>query len=185
MKEVCIEQQAELPFTDSIRLFEDILMMGVDLRVRATGRSMIPFLQGGEILTIRKVPSSSLRRGDLIFLRTSEGYPLMHRIIKIQRQQGHAYFCTKGDALITPDAFVREDRVLGKVITIESARAWEEPRALPMDSPLQRCRGLAVVLTGRIRTVLYRILSRLSPVSFRVDPDTSGSRRNNSNKGVL
>ena len=48
---------------DILRLFEDILQNGTDLRVRVTGRSMMPFLKGGEVLTIRQTPSLLFEKG--------------------------------------------------------------------------------------------------------------------------
>ena len=57
------------PF-EALSLFQDILSSGMFLRVRVTGRSMSPFLTGGEIIMIKKTPASCLRKGDLVFLKT-------------------------------------------------------------------------------------------------------------------
>ena len=54
-------------------LFADILNKGLNLRLKVTGRSMQPFLRGGETVTIKKVPCSELRRGDLIFFDSPQG----------------------------------------------------------------------------------------------------------------
>ena len=45
----------ELFEKEKLTFFEDILDKGLTLCVKVTGRSMSPFLQGGEILTIKKV----------------------------------------------------------------------------------------------------------------------------------
>ena len=71
------EFQSEL-----LRLFEDILDKGADLRVKVTGRSMSPYLRGGEVLTIRKWPCCSLERGDLVLCRNSFDRPVLHRLIR-------------------------------------------------------------------------------------------------------
>jgi len=98
-------------------LFEDILNDGISLRVKVTGRSMAPFLQGGEILTIKRVPYASLHKGDLIFFKNSHGFPLLHRIIKKDTKSVQ----TKGDALMAFDEPVCEKDALGKVCIIERA----------------------------------------------------------------
>ena len=56
-------------------LFEDILNAGSRLRVRVTGRSMAPFLGGGETVTLKQVPFTSLHRGDLILFKNSHACP--------------------------------------------------------------------------------------------------------------
>ena len=113
---------SEIPMSESILFFEDILAAGAGLRVKATGRSMLPFLRGGEILTIKKVPPSSLRMGDVIFFRRNPGgQAVVHRIVRKsgERETGFT-FRTKGDALIGPDEPVSEQEILGKVCAVES-----------------------------------------------------------------
>ena len=123
---------------ETISLFEDILNRGLIVRVRATGRSMSPFLAGGEILTIQKVPSSSLQIGDLIFYKTREGFPLLHRIVKKQREKDMFIFQTKGDALISIDGPVTEDSILGKVCSIENRLASGKIKHIDMESKYRR-----------------------------------------------
>jgi signal peptidase I len=103
-----------------LSLFEDLLNGGSDLRVRVTGRSMRPFLRGGEVLTLRKVPGPSLKKGDLILFRNRDGFPLLHRIVHATRKvSGTIAFQTKGDALTAFDGPVSDHEVLGKVCRIE------------------------------------------------------------------
>lgn len=111
--------------SEKFELFEDILNSGLSLRVKVTGRSMAPFLQGGEILTIKKVPYSSLQKGDLIFFKNRNGFLILHRIIK-KRQDSDCMiaFQTKGDALIAFDEPVRDNDILGKVCKIEDGSKY-------------------------------------------------------------
>ncbi|MEW6584091.1 MAG: hypothetical protein AB1442_00595 [Nitrospirota bacterium] len=137
---------------DTVAFFEDILQSGISLRTRATGRSMGSFLQGGEILTIRKVLPSSLRRGDLIFFKTPQGHPVMHRIIKKKKgRRGELVFRTRGDALRLVDGPVHEDRILGKVCAIEKALAEGGMKRIDMEKPLWRAANFSLVLVGLAR----------------------------------
>src|SRR4030043_1915029 len=103
-----------------LHLFEEILNSDSNLRVKVTGRSMSPFLRGEEILTIKKVPYTSLKIGDLIFFKNGQGYPVLHRIIKKKQvQDGVITFQTKGDALIAFDEPIKNNKILGKVCKIE------------------------------------------------------------------
>jgi signal peptidase I len=117
--------RTELPLSGRLGLFEEVLAHGADLRVRVTGRSMVPFLRGGEVVVVRKVACSSLRRGDIIFFRDREGFPVVHRIVGRERR-GHqdGGFRTKGDALCLPDEPVREGDILGMVCAVESDHAF-------------------------------------------------------------
>ena len=111
--------------TDTLKLYEDILNSGSCLRVKVTGRSMSPFLRGEEILTIKKVPYTSLKRGDLIFFKNGQGYPVLHRIIKKkQNQDGVITFQTKGDAMIAFDEPIQDNKILGKVCKIEDGSKY-------------------------------------------------------------
>lgn len=106
---------------ETLEFFEHILNEGLILRVRVTGRSMIPFLRGEEILTIRKVPYSSLRNGDIIFFKNRAGYPFVHRIVRKSRNGDAAFtFQTKGDAMTLPDEPVPGEEILGKVCKVEN-----------------------------------------------------------------
>ncbi len=115
---------------------------------------MVPFLRGGEVLTIRKVPYSFLKRGDLILFRNSHGKAVIHRIIR-KKKCGRVQ--TKGDAAISLDEPVREDDVLGKVCEIErttsciSMETWE--RALS---------NYILAITQLIRCGIYHALGFFS-----------------------
>jgi len=146
---------------DILRLFEDILRNGTSLRVRVTGRSMAPFLNGGEILTIKKIPDSSFQIGDLIFFKTRYGSLLLHRIIRKQYKD-MVIFQTKGDAAVIPDEPVSEHDVLGKVYKIEKILSSGRTKHIDMESPFWKTINymLAVINIGKSKT--YTALRRSS-----------------------
>ena len=143
----------ELIEIEKLMLFEDILEREISLRVKVTGNSMASFLNGGEILTIRKVPSSSLHIGDLIFFKTSEGIPVLHRILKKERKDNKHIFQTKGDALLSMDEPAYESDILGKVCRIESDFNGKR-KYIDMESSLWRNINylLAVINIGKSKT---------------------------------
>lgn len=120
-------------------LFRDILAGGLSLRVKVTGRSMAPFLRGGEVVTIKKVPRRDLRVGDLILVGDKTGMPLVHRLVRKKRTGDDEYiFQTKGDAVWTLDQPVGHDEVLGKVCRIERFHPVAGVQNVDMNSPFQR-----------------------------------------------
>lgn len=145
---------------DVLILFEDILRRGADLRIKVTGTSMSPFLCGGEVLTIRKVSHSSLRRGDIIFFRNSQGDPVVHRIIRMREDlPGATALQTKGDASRALDAPVREEDVFGKVCKIERPNS-----VINMETTVRR--GINY-LTAITHLIAWRLHSFVCSLGFR------------------
>jgi len=143
----------------TLRLFEDILNSGLSLRVKVTGRSMSPFLRGGEILTIRKVPLSSLQTGDLIFFKNHLGSRLLHRIIKKKRDNNGMFaFQTKGDALRVCDESVRHDEILGKVFKIEKINSVICSKHINMESTSWQTINYLIATTCLFESRLFSIL---------------------------
>ncbi len=148
-------------------LCEEILAAGSGIRMKVTGRSMTPFLEGNETVSIRKVPASSLRRGDLILFKTRQDTLVLHRIIKkIFVDKNTLFFQTKGDALKAADDPVHQSAVLGKVCGIEKAGIFGRLRKINMDSFPQRTANLLPVFVYQLNVSLdlikglsYRVLA--------------------------
>jgi signal peptidase I len=146
--------------SDVLGLFEDILRSGVNLRVRVTGRSMMPFLADGETLTIGRVSCCSLHRGDLILFRGQDDRPVLHRILQKRKSgDGTFYFLTKGDALTTFDGEIHEENVLGRVLLIERTLPSGKTRHMDMTSPFYRGMNFSIALLDFFRTHTFYFLS--------------------------
>jgi signal peptidase I len=144
---------------DVLGLFREILQQGTDLRVRVTGRSMRPFLRGGEVLTIRRTPSLFLRKGDLILFRNSHEEPVLHRILsRRKKEDGTFCFTTKGDALLSFDEEIHEDSVLGRVLQIQRPAGSGRAAPVDMNSMFYRCLNFSVAVLGFFKTRTYSFL---------------------------
>lgn len=165
-----MERSPETPVNprlpESSAFFEDILNRGLSLRVRATGRSMAPFLKGGEIVTIKKVPCSSLRIGDLIFFKNRGRSLLLHRIVKKQRGGNGLVFQTKGDAVHGIDDPVHENIILGKVCTIEKIHSCNPMKPVDMESSRQRGINYVRAKVGLGTAKLYSAVPKKAVTSF-------------------
>jgi hypothetical protein len=143
-----------------LKLFEDILNSGLSLRVKATGRSMSPFLRGGEILTIKKVPSCSLRTGDLIFFKNHDGLPLIHRIVGKRSNSNIHLFQTKGDAVLRMDDPVSEHNIIGKVCGIEKKNTGDGIRFIDMRSGFWKTVNYTLAVISLGKSKIYSAVSR-------------------------
>src|SRR4030042_4909469 len=142
--------------TRNFSIFEDILNDGLNLRVKVTGRSMAPFLKGGEILTIKKVPCHLLHRGDLIFFKNRYNSHTIHRIIKKRlAKNGMTIFQTKGDALIAFDAPVHETEVIGKVCRIDKIASNDKSKIINMESDILKKWNYLIAFTGLVKSKVY------------------------------
>jgi len=153
--------------TNALPLFEDILNNGSRLRVKVTGKSMAPFLQGEEILTIKKAPHHALRKGDLIFFKNSQGAPLLHRIIqKRKSSDGKITFRTKGDALIAFDEPVQHHRVLGKVCRIEKPNSRAASKCINTESLKWQTINALIAQISLFKSYFYYALFRFKDRVF-------------------
>lgn len=144
------------------RLFEDILCAGSILRVKVTGRSMAPFLHGGEIVTIKNVPCGSLFRGDLIFFKNIQDILILHRIVhKKKGSDGTIIFLTKGDALRAFDEPVPDREVLGKVVKIEKTNSRGEVKHIDIELKSLRVINYIIAITGLAKSVIFYTFDRL------------------------
>lgn len=147
--------------TDTLKLYEDILNTGSSIRIKVTGRSMSPFLKGNEILSIKKVPVSSLQKGDLILFKNPQDAPVIHRIIKrFSANEDNPFFQTKGDALFMPDAPVSQKDVLGKVCKIEETAFLPWASNINMESFCWKKVNFSIAMLGLIRTELRSAILR-------------------------
>ena len=134
------------------RLMEEALAQGNSVRVRVTGRSMIPFLNGGEIVTIE--PSAALQPaiGDLVLFRDPHKQQLVvHRVLWV-RSDGAVR--AKGDGLKSLDAPVGRRDILGRVNRIE----MPDGRSIDLLAPDQRRRSKRTARFGLLRIAIRKLL---------------------------
>lgn len=148
---------SDLSKNETAVLFEDILGRDLSLRVKVTGKSMSPVLRGGEILTIKKTPSSSLHIGDLIFFKTRLGFPLLHRIVKKGHEENLHIFRTKGDASLSMDEPVRGPDILGKVSRVEKQLSGGKTIHIDMESFFWRSINYLMVFISLGRLIISRV----------------------------
>jgi hypothetical protein len=147
------------PVGDPLRVFRELLAEGLAVRVKATGRSMAPFLKGGETLTIRRVPLDSLGKGDLIYFTRPGGAAKIHRLIKKGTEDGLPVFFTKGDAVPGCDPAVPACDVLGKVYVIERDRTGRA--SIDMESLRWKTRNRIIALAQELGMKVSRRAERL------------------------
>lgn len=100
---------------DFLEVTEEIIGKGGQFSFIARGTSMSPFIRDGATVIIRPA-TGSLRVGDVVLSKTTEGRLLLHRVIRKQ----HDGVITRGDASLLDDGIVPRKNILGKIIHVSS-----------------------------------------------------------------
>jgi hypothetical protein len=145
-------ENVELARPEVSGLFESVLAGGYSVRVQVTGRSMRPFLQGGEVLIIEPIGSRRLRVGDVVLFKDGQDRLVIHRVIRVREVSVQ----TQGDALNEPDSPVEITRILGKAERIEQGQLQ-----LDLESWVQRIRGWMLAGSSLWRWRIRRVGSSL------------------------
>ena len=98
-------------------LAAEVLRRFGEVRIVELGRSMIPSIYPGDLLTIRSEPKSATRFGDIV-LHLRAGRFCVHRVTQTWQQGGRFMFTTRGDAAAQPDPPFDENQLLGRVTAI-------------------------------------------------------------------
>jgi signal peptidase I len=126
-------------------LTKEILGRGNNLRFKACGNSMFPFVRNGDCIVVKPEITGDVKIGDIILYRYIGGTYIVHRIIK---KNGQATLLTRGDNMPGYDLPVPNECVLGKVTQIEG-------------------RGKRLNLTGWPNRVFACFIALFSRVRFR------------------
>ena len=131
----------------------DILAKGNSLRFKALGRSMMPFIHDGDILTVHPVTPSCLRVGHVVLHRRTPAGVAAHRVTRVRREGTSMIFETRGDSSCSRPETVPEDRVLGRVTRRERCR-----RAVETDASLFLLGGRLWARLQSLRGAVRRLL---------------------------
>jgi signal peptidase I len=102
-----------------MELSEEVLNREHYLRFRMRGVSMFPSLKDDDIITIKRVDTSDIRPGDIIFFAPPFYKGITHRVIKRTIVDGKSAFITKGDLCPFFDGYVYPEHILGRLVAVE------------------------------------------------------------------
>ena len=110
------------------------------VQVPSHGVSMYPFIKEGDNCLFKVVEPYGISEGDVILYRTVKENLVGHRVIQIIHDEHNTRYICKGDTNCYPDAPVRSDRVLGKLVTI-----YRRGKAIHLDGRTRRLWTWAVL----------------------------------------
>ena len=98
-------------------MIEDALAKGTTVRFRAEGISMYPTIRNGEAITVVRVATTDVVRGDVLLCRHGMRV-LAHRVVGVATCGSERFFDLRGDAKATCDASVAGGAVIGRVVGV-------------------------------------------------------------------
>jgi hypothetical protein len=107
-------------------LIAEVLRRFGDARVRALGTSMLPALQPGDVLHVRRCGIGDVREGDIV-LSAAGARLLAHRVVRVSTDPEAPFVVTRGDDLPADDLPIRAAQMLGVVVA--ASRRGRELRA--------------------------------------------------------
>ena len=136
-------------------LITELLQDGYSVNFSAPGHSMYPTIMANEKIVVAPIDPATVRMGDIILYRTN-GHLIAHRVTLINKLNNDALptypdwsFILKGDALPTYDEPVKDEQILGKVISIERNGCRIDPYSIT-----HKLGCLAQRLTSRFKAIL-------------------------------
>jgi hypothetical protein len=120
-----------------------------EVRLRVTGSSMLPSVQPGDVLTIRRCVMSEVESGAIV-LFTRDGRLFAHRVVA----RRNTHLVTRGDTLEWQDPPVRPDQLLGRVVTLTRNGRRRQPPVLTVG---RRLAAAVVRRSTRARSLLVAV----------------------------
>lgn len=97
-----------------------LLAEGKTLRIRADGYSMFPVIRPGALIHIEPLAQDEAPLpGDIIAWKRDTGF-VVHRLIRIIREDDRILFITRGDSCSYEDRPVLKEQIAGRVVRTES-----------------------------------------------------------------
>ena len=98
-----------------------LLTEGKTLKVKADGYSMYPAIKPGSVIYIEPLIDKRMPDpGEIIAWKRDTGF-VVHRLIRIEEEEGKTYYITRGDSCKNEDKPVFPDQVAGKVVRAENS----------------------------------------------------------------
>lgn len=114
-----------------------LLEQGMSVRIRVSGRSMRPLLQGNELVEIVPITRKKIKIGDILLCCDKHGNPLLHRLHRRYYKDNVLFFQTRGDSCARFDPAIPAHQVLGCVWHIVRG----EQKNINLQCPVERVRS--------------------------------------------
>lgn len=139
-------------------LIKEEILKGRECALNVATRSMAPLIKRASKVKIKKCSLDELFFGDICVYR-KELDLIAHRYLYKKSLNGARYFLCKGDANVTPDKWISEDRLIGKLSSIE-----RQCRILSLESRVGYIESLVMFLFSFFCNIFKSFLYSLKKI---------------------
>ena len=137
-----------------------LLEEGKIIKIKACGYSMYPSIKPGSIIFIEPLSENEKPvPGEIISRKRGQGL-VVHRLIRIIRNNDQLSFVTRGDSCIREDLPVSQDQIVGRVIKItdNKGRLSEGPQLIRKPHYIYNRIRVRIILTiKKTLNILFRL----------------------------
>jgi signal peptidase I len=132
-----------------------LLSKGITIRIKAHGYSMFPSIRPGSIIIIEPIKvKGPPSRGEIIAIRREKGL-IVHRLIKINIEDGVRKYIARGDSNAYQDAPVGLDMIIGRIVGSEPTAENPVPADITINMKpkfiLNRFRVIFILLRKKLK----------------------------------
>ncbi|WHY85179.1 signal peptidase I [Neobacillus novalis] len=131
------------------------------LELPAYGNSMFPFIEQGNLCRFAPCEPFQLKKGDVILFYSQAGQLIAHRFVKIKRIDIQLLFLLKGDTNLCFDQPIGEDRILGKLDSIQ-----KQHKKVTSDHFIAYIWGKVILTFPAFSVILRKYLNRKLKVQY-------------------
>lgn len=115
---------------DSLRKYGSVWM-------RLEGKSMLPFLKSGTMISVRNVDIGDIHIGDIVVFK-KDGVTIAHRVFRKVSSAGRFFLRTKSDISFYAEPLISHEGLIGKVTVFRKSG-----REIAIDNLMFRLLGLS------------------------------------------
>ena len=110
----------EVDTREYVAVLKEMVEQGLEVSMTISGTSMEPFLPHNRDKIYFRKPDGTIKKGDLVFYQRESGAYVMHRVMKVKRQQ----YYMAGDHQTFLEGPIEKKQIFAKVVSVEKDGVW-------------------------------------------------------------
>ena len=110
----------EIDTREYVAVLKEMVEEGHEVSMTVAGTSMEPFLLHGRDKIYFRKPEGTIKKGDMVFYQRESGAYVMHRVMKVKRQQ----YYMAGDHQTFLEGPIEKKQIFAKVVSVEKEGVW-------------------------------------------------------------
>ena len=110
----------EVDTREYVAVLKNMVEQGREVSMTVVGTSMEPFLFHNRDKIYFRKPEGTIKKGDLVFYRRESGAYVMHRVMKVKKEQ----YYMAGDHQTFLEGPIKEKQIFAKIVSVERAGSW-------------------------------------------------------------